>query len=229
MKRGEVFVNIIDPILKDILNPIGFNLDIKRGYFAKRDWGYDEIKIRIMNYGKSKSLSFLFCRRINHIEEIIERFFSIFHSNTPLGETLRVEENRLDLLSSGDTGIANVKHYVIIDSDGSIYNPDVDHLKSLIPGRIIPFMNQLETLDQLHHFINCPADRFGVYTNFFPFDGMTPYRKMIIAKLVNKDYKEVCDFVFNYFLKIYQDTNDTEKKELYEKYIKIYHEIKEII
>ena len=70
MKKGEIFVNVIDPILKDILNPIGFNLDIKREvYFARRDWGYDEIRFQIMNYGKSKSLSFLFCRRIKNIEE----------------------------------------------------------------------------------------------------------------------------------------------------------------
>jgi len=59
----------------------------------------------------------------------------------------------------------------------------------------LPFMNKMNDLEDLHAFINKTPETYQPEANYFFRDGLTLFRKMIIAKKVNKDYPEVCEEV----------------------------------
>lgn len=89
--------------------------------------------------------------------------------------------------------------------------------------KINPLLIRTQSLQGLHNFINVPPEAFNEKADFFRRDGGTLFRKMIIAKLVNDHYDEVCSFVFNRLSDgIASGQLNTETHD----YLQIYHDVK---
>lgn len=155
-------------------------------------------------------------KRFNVLESIIEKYIGQIKSGHFPTDTLSISENSLK-------GVHNATPRYVFENTEEGIDKLVMKLEPLLKNKLLPFLDKYTTYDQLHLLANNPPNNFSANLDYFAHDGMTQFRRMIIAKIVKKDYDVVCDHVGNVIIEGLKSQNP----EYYERYNKVFYELKE--
>lgn len=208
--NGELYPDLIKHGYKKIRNNL---------YKAEKNFGFDSIGFWFTKYDNDYNISLTCKRRFDLVERSIGEIMpliNVSYSNDGSDETMIFDENYLN----GITTNCGSKTYSI--SNGNYLN-SLDSVIYAIHSRFLPFLASVNTIEKLDLFINDPPSTFGTKTMCFALDGGTIFRKMVIAKLANKNYEEVSNFVLNKIQNEFKPTLDHLK---YSNYINAYFELK---
>jgi hypothetical protein len=162
---------------------------------------------------------------IEPVERILVKYSSIFNpyeTEELCSITMNFDENIIE-------GKKQMGKTYFLGSNSLEYLKGLDAFCNNINNAIMPILEGCATLNGIHNFINNPPCMFSPNIDFFYPDGGTLFRKMIIAKLVNKDYKEVCDFVFSFYQNLLQTSIHEDHKAHYLKSLNCYTELKKYL
>lgn len=153
-------------------------------------FGWDDLRIRFIYKKTEYTMELEACRRFEAVESILGPFFQMpnYYRNDGTDVTLAFCANKVDKINYIARG------YNFTASD---YEQSLIQMQSDFSVKIYPILEETNSLEKLNNFINNPPNTFEEKVYFFPLDGGTLFRKMILAKLVNNHYDEVCSFVFN--------------------------------
>jgi hypothetical protein len=152
------------------------------------------------------------------LEAVMTKYCKVMQpSRIPFDDTLRFSENMLNGIYSATSS------YRFEDSDEGL-DGVIRKVYDVIKNHILPFLSRYAEYEGLHELINTPPETWKENYHFFVSDGMTPFRKMVIAKWVNKDYDAVCEFVLHQLI---DGLVKAEVPQQYEVYRRIYFELKE--
>lgn len=188
-------------------------------YKAKNNMGFDSISFWFTKYNNDYNISLSCKKRVDLVERSIGKIMpliNISYKNDGCDETMIFDENYLNGIT---TNFGN-KPYSILNGD---YSNSINLVKHVIFSRFLPFLDSVNTLEKLDLFINDPPSTYGSKTMCFALDGATIFRKMVLAKLTNKNYEEVCSFVLN---KIQNEFKSTLDKNKHSSYVNAYFELK---
>lgn len=174
---------------------------------------------RIVTYIQGKASCYLglwIGKRFNVLETIIEKYIDQINSGHYPTDTLKISENSLK-------GIHNATPRYVFENTEEGVDKLVIQLEPLLKSKLLPFLDKYSTYDQLHLLVNTPPDKFSDNVDYFSHDGMTQFRRMVIAKIVKKDYEIVCDHVKNVIV----EGLKTQEPDLYDRFNKVFYELKE--
>ncbi|MEI6882304.1 MAG: hypothetical protein WCK82_13360 [Bacteroidota bacterium] len=200
--------------LSELLSNYGFKEEGARNIFIKEvDGGCIMLSFYTLNFKPSYEILITMYRRFNQVENILNKYLPMLgeKNNEILTHTLEIDENALNGINSG------TKLYSIINYD---YESTIKVLYERIENILLPFIYRINSINELNTFINVPYEKYYEVAGYFVKDGGFMFRKMIVAKLVNKNYNEVCNFVLELL-----ESNLKSSPEL-EKWINVYHKLK---
>ena len=204
--------------LFNVLKTDGFVIDKTTLTLIDQQKNTTTIATWVNRYGMAASLGFWIARRYDQIETIVEKYISDVYptpGRKPFAFTLRFNENDLN-------GKYNAGAGYLFDGAEENVGKFIGQVVPIMQNKLIPFLEKLRSYEALHEFINDPPEKYLNNAYFFSKDGMTPFRKMIIAKIVNKDYDTVCHWVLTDMIERFKP----DSAEKYETYKKIYFELK---
>ncbi|ANE52828.1 hypothetical protein [Flavisolibacter tropicus] len=211
---------VIAQKLAEQLNNYGFVYKNKNSLVKDDDVFFTEIGLDSYSNGTSYYFTLIIIRTFKRMEKMIAPKLDIVDKMRRLGsssETLRFDENTV-------RGIYNVgTRYGFEPTEAGIEKLMGDVLY-VFKHKFFPLLNTLQSYEDLHAFINTPPEYYEYNCKYFSFDGGILFRKMIVAKLVNKDYDAVCDWVLNDMIEQRMKAAD---KDQYERYKGVYYDLKE--
>lgn len=199
---------VINSELIPILTAYGFKKKTTYMFKAIREFGYDMLDYWFLKYGDKYYIKLVFSRRYDQIETVVGPAMQIVNGinyrNNDTDLTLKFDEYNLD----GNLE-ASSKRYPVVDGN---YKNSLEEIKYALVNKFFPFLESIDTIDKLHDFINVPPNTFLPNSSFFDC-GDAILRKLVIAKLAGRDFKEVNYSVVNHINKY--KIEDPEGYQLY--------------
>lgn len=185
-------------------------------WLKHQPFGWDDVRVGLRYRNKGYTMELVACRRFEAVERILGPFFQMpnHYRNDGTAPTIAFCANIVDKINYITRG------YVFPISD---YEDSFNQMKSDFSTKIYPVLEQTDLFENLSYFINNPPETFSEKMFFFPLDGGTLFRKMIIARLVDKNYDEVCLFVFTRLSEAI--ASEEMINDVYD-YLQIYHDLK---
>jgi hypothetical protein len=185
-------------------------------WLKHQPFGWDDVLMGLRYRNKGYTMELVACRRFEAVESILGSFFQKpnHYRNDGTAPTLAFCGNIVDKINYITRG------YVFSVPD---YEDSFNHLKVDFLTKVYPVLEQTDSLEKLNNFINNPPETFDEKVYFFPLDGGTLFRKMIIANLIDKNYEEVCLFVFTRLSEAIASGENIS--DVYD-YLQIYHDLK---
>lgn len=169
-------------------------------WIRENNLGFDKLRLSRTHKAGTTTVTLSVERCVNSIEDIVrevmsENFFKFYRPDKNRVTFRFTAHNILvdkGLKKGGTTGVQSYNYpypnYLIA----------LNEIKKDLDSIIMPFLESIHNLEGIHEFINIPPQMFIERVYFFALDGCTIFRKMIVAKLVNKDYEAICKFVKNF-------------------------------
>lgn len=185
-------------------------------WLKPQPFGWDDIGIRFIYTRTSYVMELGVGRRFEAVESILGPIFQKpnYYRNDGTDVTLAFCANKVDNINSATRGYS----FPMPDYDHALNQMELD-----FTTKIYPVLERTDTVEKLNNFINNPPETFEEKVYFFPLDGGTLFRKMIISRLVDKDYELVCSYVFNFFKEAI--ASGAALNPIYD-HLQIYHDLK---
>jgi len=185
-------------------------------WLKQQPFGWDDVRVGLSYRNKGYTMKLLACRRFEAVESILGPFFQMpnYYRNDGTDLTLAFCANTVDKINYITRG------YIFPIPD---YEDSFNQMKSDFSTKIYPVLEQTDSLEKLNNFINNPPETFKEKSSFFPLDGGTLFRKMIISRLAGISYEPVCSYVFNFIKEAI--ASGATRNPIYD-HLQIYHDLK---
>ena len=183
-----------------------------------KDGNRVKIPMTISTLGAQPSVEVWVGKSYPALEAVMTKYCTVIEPlRIPFDDTLRFSEHTLN-------GIYSVtSSYRFEDTEEGVQGV-IWKVYDVMKNRILPFLSRYAGYEGLHELINTPPDTWKENYHFFVSDGMTPFRKIVIAKWLNKDYDAVCQFVLHQLI---EGLVKAEVPQQYAVYRRVYSELKE--